>query len=123
MRKISYSLIAGSFVLVGVASVPSMPAKENLATSVQCAELCRCDWKRTPMMSTQPCKRRALIWLGVVREVSVSHKDGKVEIECSVNNYPLSRRLAAILGPSHQKAEKERSLALLLILNDMSMTA
>jgi hypothetical protein len=123
MRKISYSLLLVLLFLVGCASVPSMPAKESSDFRAVPPELVDVDWKRTPNdVLRRPVKDEPLIWLGVVREVFVSHKDGKVEIEWFCEHLSFVEAGPAAISGRPIKARKgEGHFALSLILNDMSI--
>ncbi len=69
-------------LLVLAISVFAAAEKEDKGFHSVPPELAGLDWKRTPVaVLNNPVKDEPLIWLGLVKNVFVSQKDGKTEIE------------------------------------------
>jgi hypothetical protein len=86
-------------------------------------ELREVNWSRTPNIVMQtPLKDEPLIWLGVVKDVSVKQKDNKIEIEwlCQYLNFANPGPAAISVRP--MKAQPgEGYFALSLILEKMTL--
>ena len=82
MRKaIRIALLILIFTMTSVALSPAAEKEEKGFHSVP-SELTGLDWKRTPFaVLNSPVKNESLIWVGLVKSVYVSQKDGKTEIE------------------------------------------
>ena len=122
IMKISYSLLLILFLFVGCASAPNMPAKESSGFRVVPPELAGVDWKRTPdEVLRSSVKDEPLIWLGVVRDVAVTRKDGKIEIEWYCEHLAFTEPgPGAILTRPIKAREGHGYFALSLIVGDMT---
>ena len=99
-----------------------MPTKESGGFRVVPPELAGVDWKRTPNdVLHSPVKDEPLIWLGVVRDVFVSHKDGKIEIEWYCKYLAFADSGPAAISTRPIKAREGHGyFALSLIVADMT---
>jgi len=82
MKTLPFILLIVLLSLVACAPIQTkLDRTRNSFRSVP-AELAGVDWKRTPNdVLNRPIKDEPLIWIGIVRNVFVSHKEGKIEIE------------------------------------------
>ena len=80
-RAIGIASLILIFSIISVAlSVASEKEEKGFYSVPQ--ELTGLDWKRTPIsVLNNPVKDEPIIWVGLVKNVYVSKKDGKTEIE------------------------------------------
>jgi hypothetical protein len=99
-----------------------MPTKESSGFHVVPPELAGVDWKRTPNdVLRSPAKDEPLIWLGVVRDVFVSHKDSEIEIEWNCEHLAfVEPGPTAISTRPIQARAGDGYFALSLIIRDMT---
>ena len=99
-----------------------MPAKKSSDFRAVPPELVGVDWKRTPNdVLRSPVKDEPLIWLGVVREVFVSHKDAKIEIEWNCEHLAFAEPGPEAISSRPIKVREGRGyFALSLVLGDMT---
>jgi hypothetical protein len=122
MRKIAHLPLLIFLVLAGCVSAPKMPPKESCGFRAVPPELTGVDWQRTPDdVLHSPAKDEPLIWLGLVKGVSVNHKDGKFEIEWYCEHLAFAEPGPAAISIRPIKAREGHGyFALSLILEDMT---
>jgi hypothetical protein len=123
MRKIPHVLLFVLLALAGCVTAPKLPPKENSGFHGVPSELTGVDWKRTPNdVLRSPVKDEPLIWLGVVKGVSVNHKEGKIEIEWYCEHLSFAEPGPAAISIRPVKArDGDGYFALSLILEDMTI--
>jgi len=120
----TFSLILLMVLLLLVACAPIQTKQDrsrNSFTSVP-AELTGVDWKRTPNdVLKKPIKDEPLIWAGIVRDVFVSHKEGKIEIEWLCEHLSFAEPGPEAISTRPIKARPGLGyFALSLIVSDMT---
>jgi len=122
MIKICCSLLLIFMLLPGCASVPRTPAKQSSDFREVPPELAGVDWKRTPDdVLRSPTTGEPLIWLGLVRDVFVSHKDGEIEIEWNCEHLAFVEPGPTAISTRPIKGREGHGyFALSLIIRDMT---
>ena len=122
MKKLSFALLIVLLPLVACAPIQTKQDRSRNSFRSVPAELTGVDWKRTPNdVLNRPIKDEPLIWVGIVRDVFVSHKEGKIEIEwlCEHLSFAEPRPEAISIRPIKARPGLGY-FALSLIVSDMT---
>lgn len=117
------SYLLSLLILTACAAVPNQSAEENSSFRKVPTELTGVNWKRTPNdVLRSPEKDEPLIWLGVVKDVFVSQKDGKIEIKWFCNHLVFAEPgpEAIIIRPIKAR-QGQGYFSLSLVIGDMTM--
>ena len=112
-------------LLIVTACVPTQQKRDKESNSFRAVpeELAGVDWKRTPdEVVVAPLKDEPLIWLGIVKDVSVKQKDNRIEIEWLCQYLHFAEPGPAAISVRPMKARTgEGYFASSLILEKMTM--
>jgi hypothetical protein len=122
MKKRSSILLLILLLFAGCASAPKMPVRESIGFRAVPPELAGVDWNRTPDdVQRSPVKDEPLIWLGIIRDMSVTDKDGKIEIEWYCEHLLfVEPGLTAISSRPIKAQPGQGYFALSLVIGDMT---
>jgi hypothetical protein len=122
MKKLIYiSLLIFMFAVACTPAVKITERDEKDLRSVP-SELSGLDWKRTPMsVLSNPIMEEPLMWLGLVKNVSVTEEDNKTKIEWFCEHLSFVETGPAAISGRPIKARKgEGDFAISLIMTDMT---